>query len=361
MKLFLATFFLSFTLSLAFNRSTECGRRPFCQAYPGFCKQFAEKLLDGFRAKELPWTARISVTERSTNQTKECIGILLSKRDIVVDGGCFSLPTNRSRPNSTSSHSGHKSTTTAYHFDSRCHHSSKERTTTDGAYEHTISPYRCGDHNITAVIGNSSYRNLTFEPVDGAILLILNEDETIDGFSEDLQPSCIGTYDDEQIDIEGVVCGFNKQSRRFKKWRPRTEFSCKALKFSIGSNAQTNHTNERDELLKDLVEGAVLFQTIQDAWYFAGFTNFSNNSMTNFTAADCDAIEEKTEGRVQCSQLPKWDWEPSEPVPVPTSDASNSGSPVIPFVVLGSIIILGLVLIGHCVMNFRNRTAYATI
>ncbi|KAI1711732.1 inositol polyphosphate kinase domain-containing protein [Ditylenchus destructor] len=312
----------------AFSKNTDCGRRPFCQAYPDLCAIFGENLLDGFQIGELPWAAKIIVAEGYPTgpqnfNVKECVAVLVSDQDLLVDADCFGYPSNA----------------------------------TDWVE----------NRNTTIRVGNSTLQaNSTIPLSNEVVLLSLSPDHNgwFNASDDDVHPVCVSTYDEEQIVIEGVVCGFTRDGTR----RGYLGLTCRTIEF-ISDPAP--HENRSKEALENFEDGAAVFnRNSDDNWAFVGFTSENSDSYVRLLD-NCDVLQAQSQSRVSC---PNWVAPPESQTPhlvdywghsvsnTNTLESEmNGGSGVIPFIVVGLIILMGVALIVLWMSRNRDRAVYTNI
>ncbi|KAI1710835.1 hypothetical protein DdX_10537 [Ditylenchus destructor] len=305
----------------AFSKNTDCGRRPFCQAYPDLCTIFAENLLDGFQIGELPWAAKVIVAEgyptgAKNFNVKECVAVFVSDKDLLVDADCFGYSSN----------------------------------TTD----------RPENRNTTIHVGNSTLQANSTIPLSNEVVLLSlspNHTASINASINAVHPICVSTYDEEQIVIEGIVCGFTRDGTR----RGYLGLTCRTIEF-ISDPAP--HKNRSTEALENFEDGAAVFnRNSDDNWALVGFT--SENSDSHMRLLDnCDVLQAQSQSRVSC---PNWRPHLVDYWGHPVSNSKtlesemNGGSGVIPFIVVGLIILMGVALIVLWMSRNRDRAVYTNI
>uniref|UniRef100_A0A915DNH8 Uncharacterized protein n=1 Tax=Ditylenchus dipsaci TaxID=166011 RepID=A0A915DNH8_9BILA len=309
--------------------SLNCGNSlTFCKTYSELCNIVVDDLLDGYLTG-LPWTAVISVDQgvlngNVFNTTKQCMAILVSEQDLLVATDCFDPV---SSINSTAN------TTTTIHLANSSYPLSKSNATQlNGVVLISLA---------TAIDNSSSLTN------------------------KSVPHSCVPAT--QYVDIRGAVCGFLRNSHK----RSHLSYTCRRVKFAASSLPNSSE----QKLWKDFQPGAAVFDHSNDVWSLAAFTTLQQLTLINLFCIydslyrlpdNCDLLKAESEGRVECTSIPRgenivdnWGNSISNPRTLPTVLYGQSG--LIPLAVLGLIIILGVVLIAHCLVTGRQRSTYSNI
>jgi len=409
-----------------FSKHTQCGQRPFCEAYEKFCTAFTDELRD-YVDEELPWLAKITVSEVNpvVNTSVDCVAIVLSLQDMIVNADCIRSPnatedaglqtTSQPTTETTTASSTYATTQSNHHrpFIPR-NKTSDQRHNNRNVSGNVYSSCSCEgiSHfiNISSSTkkherdsmknctcrtlhfdDNSTRTNFTISDIGKGLLLVtLAHDQRLDNYTDKVQPSCVApsSYDEEEIEMQGVICGFRKdrksgnrqrydgrrdsgknrrsetrelgrknEERGTRSRQGRITFSCRNITFHKASTNGSAITSKHGrDFSQEFSTGAAVFRSFRNHLVLAGVLNAPDSIVI---PSDCDLLKSRTEGRVQCVA----DANENESATAQTTitPISAEGSSLVPVAILTLIGILAVSLIAHCVYMSRERAPYTEL